>query len=101
MIKTFFKTLICLSASLFIYQTSMACSNVLVSKGASKDGSVLVTYSADSHQLYGELYFRPAGIFKNGAMLNINEWDTGRFLGQIPQIGRDRKSTRLNSSHQI
>jgi dipeptidase len=101
MIKTFFKTLICLSASLFIYQTSMACSNVLVSKGASKDGSVLVTYSADSHQLYGELYFRPAGIFKNGAMLNINEWDTGRFLGQIPQIGRTYQTVGNMNEHQV
>ncbi|MBP7617992.1 MAG: C69 family dipeptidase, partial [Geothrix sp.] len=35
-----------------------ACTNLLVTKGASKDGSTMITYSADSHTLYGELYFK-------------------------------------------
>ena len=39
---------------------SFACTNFLVTKGASKDGSVMITYSADSHTLYGELYHWPA-----------------------------------------
>lgn len=39
---------------------AFACTNLVVTKGASKDGSVMVSYSADSHQLYGELYFWPA-----------------------------------------
>ena len=54
-----------------------ACTNVIVSKGASADGSCMVSYSADSHSLYGELYFRPAADYPPGAMLDIYDWDTG------------------------
>jgi len=62
------------------------CTNILVSKGASKDGSVMISYAADSHQLYGELYYHPAATWKPGSLLDVVEWDTGRFLGRIPQI---------------
>jgi dipeptidase len=65
---------------------SMACTNFLVTKGASVDGSVMITYAADSHVLYGELYHRPAADWPKGAMAEINEWDTGKYLGKIPQV---------------
>ena len=64
---------------------SLACTNFIVTKGASIDGSVMLTYSADSHVLYGELYHWTAGTYPPGTMLNVYEWDTGKFLGQIPQ----------------
>ncbi len=64
---------------------ALACTNFIVSKGASADGSTMITYAADSHVLYGELYFRPAADYAEGTMLDIYEWDTGKFLGQIPQ----------------
>ena len=63
-----------------------ACTNFIVTKGASTDGSVMVSYAADSHQLYGALYFVPGGKFKAGDMLRVEEWDTGKYLGNIPQI---------------
>ena len=63
-----------------------ACTNIIVTKGASKDGSVMVTYSADSHVLYGELYRTPAADHAPGTMLKIFDWDSGRYMGQIPQI---------------
>ncbi len=66
--------------------TADACTNFIVTKGASTDGSVMVSYAADSHQLYGALYFTPAGKFKPGTMLRVDEWDTGKYLGDIPQI---------------
>ena len=66
--------------------TAFACTNFIVTKGASTDGSVMVTYAADSHQLYGALYFTPKGNFKPGAMLRVDEWDTGKYLGDITQI---------------
>ena len=66
--------------------TAFACTNFIVTKGASTDGSVMVTYAADSHQLYGALYFTPKGNFKPGAMLRVDEWDTGKYLGDIAQI---------------
>ena len=66
-------------------QTSNGCTNFLVTKGASADGSTMITYAADSHTLYGELYFQPAKDYPAGAMRDIYEWDTGKFLGRIPQ----------------
>ena len=65
-----------------------ACSNVIVTKGASKDGSVIISYSADSHQLYGELYHKPAGFFAKGKFLDVVEWDTGKPLGRMSEYAR-------------
>ena len=62
-----------------------ACTNILVTKGASTDGSTMITYAADSHELYGELYFTPARSHAPGAIRDVIEWDTGKFLGRIPQ----------------
>jgi len=64
---------------------SWGCTNFLVTKGASIDGSTMITYAADSHTLYGELYYQPAMDYAAGAMRDIYEWDTGKFLGRIPQ----------------
>ena len=65
---------------------SSACTNFLITKGATKDGSTMITYAADSHTLYGELYFYPAADYAEGSMLDITEWDTGKYLGKIPQV---------------
>jgi dipeptidase len=46
----------------------------------------MITYAADSHVLYGELYFRPAADWAEGTMISIYEWDTGKLLGEIPQV---------------
>ncbi|OAV64234.1 Dipeptidase A [Bacteroidales bacterium Barb6XT] len=62
-----------------------ACTGLLVGKKASADGSVMISYAADSHNLYGELYRFPAATWSKGSMLDVNEWDTGKPLGQIPQ----------------
>ena len=50
-----------------------ACTNVIITKGASTDGSCMVSYAADSHLLYGELYFHPAADWKPGSMLAITD----------------------------
>ncbi len=68
------------------YQISNGCTNFLITKGASVDGSTMITYAADSHTLYGELYFQPAQDYPAGTMRDIYEWDTGKYLGQIPQL---------------
>lgn len=67
-------------------QHSLACTNFLISKGATIDGSTMITYAADSHTLYGELYFQPAKDYAAGSFRDIYEWDTGKFLGRIPQV---------------
>lgn len=61
------------------------CTNLIVGKNASADGSTIVSYSADSYGLFGELYHYPAGVHKKGTMIDIYEWDTGKYLGQIEQ----------------
>ena len=80
---------------------SKACSNVLVTKGASTDGSNMISYAADSHQLYGELYFRKAGTWKPGDMRRIDEWDTGKHLGYIPEIANTYQRVGNMNEHQL
>jgi len=67
---------------------ALACTNLLVGKKASVDGSVMISYSADSHGLYGEMYRWPAATWPKGSMLEVVEWDTGKPLGKIPQVER-------------
>ncbi|NDW19885.1 dipeptidase [Dysgonomonas sp. 216] len=64
----------------------MPCTNLLVGKSASIDGSTMISYSADSYALYGELYHWPAAKYPQGEMLKVYEWDTGKFLGEIKQV---------------
>jgi len=82
-------------------QTADACTNFLITKGASKDGSVMITYSADSHVLYGELYYWPAKDWEKGAMVDIYEWDTGKFLGRIPQKSHTYSVVGNMNQHQL
>ena len=89
------------AAALMVSTESQACTNVLVTKGASTDGSNMVSYAADSHQLYGELYFAPAGIWNLGDMRKINEWDTGKYLGMIPQVARTYQRVGNMNEHQL
>ncbi len=63
-----------------------ACTNFLVTKGASVDGSTMISYAADSHVLYGELYHYPAADYPEGAIRDLYDWDSGRYLGQIPEV---------------
>ena len=77
------------------------CTNVLITKGASKDGSVMVTYAADSHQLYGELYFTKGEKFAPGTMMKIYEWDTGKYLCDIPQVAQTYNTVGNMNEHQV
>lgn len=74
------------AASLASPQEANACSNILVTAGASADGSNMISYAADSHQLYGELYYLRGGFWDADATRDIVDWDSGKFLGRIPQV---------------
>lgn len=65
---------------------AFACTNFLVGKDASADGSTIVSYAADSYGMFGFLHFAPAQDWPEGAMREVKDWDTGRPQGQIPQI---------------
>ena len=90
-----------LSMMTMISVDSNACSNILVTKGASADGSCIVSYAADSHQLYGELYYLKGGFWDKGAMRDVVEWDTGKFLGRIPQAPVTYKRVGNMNEHQL
>lgn len=76
-----------LTAALMLWGTAaaLACTNLIVGKKASSDGSVFITYSADSYCMFGELVHFPAAKWPAGTMLPVHEWDTGRYLGVIEQ----------------
>jgi dipeptidase len=84
-----------------INPSANACTNYLVTKGASVDGSTMITYAADAHVLYGELYHWPAATWPEGAMLDVYEWDTGKFLGQIPQVSQTYNVVGNINEHQL
>ncbi|MDR1898125.1 MAG: C69 family dipeptidase [Prevotellaceae bacterium] len=77
-----------LSAFICTVRPSSACTNFLVTKGASSNGSTFITYAADSHTLYGELYFWQSATYPDGTMLQVYEWDSGKYLGEIPQVSK-------------
>ena len=62
-----------------------ACTNLIAGKKATTDGSVMITYAADSHGLYGDLSHTPRAKHAPGEMRKVVEWDTNKPLGEIPQ----------------
>ena len=97
--KTWILTAAC--AALLSGMEAMACTGLLVGKKASVDGSVMISYAADSHSLYGELYRWPAADWAPGTMLDIVEWDTGKPLGQIPQVAHTYSVVGNMNEHQL
>ncbi len=85
----------------FAAENTFSCSNFLISKGATVDGSTMISYSADSHVLYGELYYRPAADYPAGTMVDVYEWDTGEFLGKIPQVRHTYSVVGNMNEHQL
>lgn len=78
-----------------------ACTNVIVTKGASADGSCMVSYAADSHWLYGELYFKPQADWKVTDKLRVYDWDSGQYLGLIDQVEHTYKTVGNMNEHQL
>ena len=80
---------------------ALACTNFIVGKRASKDGSVIVSYSADSYGMFGELYHFPAAKHPKDAMRKIYEWDTGKFLGEIKEAAETYNVIGNMNEHQV
>lgn len=88
--------------ALLSVQRADACTNFIITKGASTDGSVMVTYAADSHQLYGALYkYNAPKKMKAGEMIPVYEWDTGRFLTNIPQVAKTYSTVGNMNENQV
>ncbi len=80
---------------------SLACTNYLVTKGASADGSTMISYAADSHIRYGELYWRPAADWPEGSMVTLYDRGTAKPLGQIPQVSHTYQVIGFMNEHQV
>ena len=79
----------------------MACTNFLVGKDASVDGSTMISYAADSYALYGFLHFAPAADHPAGAMRQVDDWDTGKPLCSIPQVPHTYNVVGNMNEHQL
>lgn len=90
-----------LALSLSSAISSHACTNIIVTRGASADNSCMVSYAADSHVLYGELYYHRAADWKPGSMLSIVDWDSARPMGQIAQVAHTWKTVGNMNERQL
>ena len=79
----------------------MACTNFLVGKDASVDGSTMVSYAADSYALYGFLHYVPAADHAEGAVREVKDWDTGKPLCTIPQVAHTYNVVGNMNEHQL
>lgn len=87
--------------SVMFSQNISACTNYLVTKSASTDGSTMISYAADAHTLYGELYYWPAKRYRQGEMLKIYDWDSGKYLGEIAQARQTYNVVGNMNEHQL
>ena len=95
------KKLIFTSAFLLALHTGFACTNFLVGKGATLDGSTLISYNADSYFLFGALYHYPAATYPEGSKLDVHDWDSGKFLGKIKQVEKTYSVIGNINEHQV
>ncbi len=94
---------IAFALALFVanWQSADACSDLIVGKKASTDGSVIISYAADSHTLYGELYHWAAQDWARGTMREIRDWDTNKPLGYIPEVAHTYNVVGAINEHQV
>ncbi|HEY3358694.1 MAG TPA: C69 family dipeptidase [Polyangia bacterium] len=98
---TLFATAVAVAAGVAAARSAAACTNFIITRGAAADGSTMITYAADAHNLYGELYYTPAGRHAPGATREIIEWDTGKRLGRIPQVPVTYSVVGNMNEHQV
>ena len=81
--------------------SGMACTNLIVGKAASADGSVIVSYSADSYGMFGFLCHYPAAVHAEGVMREVYDWDSGKYLGRIPEARQTYNVVGNINEHQL
>ena len=80
---------------------ALACTNLIVSKGASADGSTFITYAADSHTRYGQLRYCPAADHPEGATLKLYNYGSLKFQIEIPQPAHTYQVVGFINEHQL
>jgi dipeptidase len=79
----------------------MACTNLIVGKKASKDGSVIVSYSCDDYGAYGSMNWLPGGKHQPGEMRAIYHYESNNYLGEIPEAAETYSVIGLMNEHQL
>ncbi len=82
-------------------KTAEACTNLIVTKGASKDGSIMITYSGDSHTRYGAMQFVPATRHPKGSMVDIYDYEKGGLRGEIKQVRYNYSAVGHSNEYQV
>lgn len=80
---------------------SIACTNLIISKGASADHSVMITYAADSHTRYGAIAFYPAADHKPGDLCEVYHYENGKLLGSIPEVAHTYSVVQFMNEFQV
>ncbi|GAX26969.1 hypothetical protein FisN_9Lh273 [Fistulifera solaris] len=85
--------------ALFVTTTARACTDILVTPGASVEGSAMMAYNADSPTLFGSIYhYPPYNNDDETKMRSIYDWDSGIYLGQIPEESKETYNVVGNSN---
>ncbi len=90
-----------MSIMALISVSAFACTNIIVGKKASADGSVFVSYSADSYGMYGNIYSHRGGVHPQGEMRKVYDWDTNKYHGEIAQAQRTYNVVGQMNEHQV
>lgn len=83
------------------YSTLIPCTNLLVTKGATTDGSTMITYAADAGGFMERLFYLPEQKHEAGEMLEVHDWDTGKYLGKIEQVPHTYRVVGNMNQHQL
>ena len=78
-----------------------ACTNFLLTRGSTSDGSTMITYAADSHTRYGQLRFHPGGTHQPGEMLSLYNYGSLKHQIDIPQAARTYRVVGFINEHQF
>ena len=95
------RSLLIFSFSQLLISSAFACTNLIVGKRASADGSVIVTYSSDSYGDYGYLFCQKGGRHQPGEMRKLYHYETNNYLGQIPEADSTYAVIGLTNEHQL
>jgi dipeptidase len=79
----------------------LACSNLILTKGATVDHSVMITYAADSHTRYGAIAYYPAADHKTGDLCEVFHYESGKPMGSIPEAAHTYSVTQFMNEYQV
>lgn len=100
-IRNLVLVLFVLSQFINLLPKAHSCTNVLVSKGASADGSVMISYLADAGGFMDPLYFYPGGEYEEGDSLKLYSWHSGKYIGSIAQVPKTYRVIGNMNEHQV